>query len=89
MQNRAHAVWLYFRFSLRFRNVEDLLAQRETIAHTPPEDRARLEYDIALAIGTRAGLSDVGTKELAALVKRRIEWSLFARRNTNDSEGHT
>ena len=24
----AHAVWLYFRFSLSFRNVEDLLAQR-------------------------------------------------------------
>ena len=24
----AHAVWLYFRFSLSFRDVEDLLAQR-------------------------------------------------------------
>ncbi len=24
----AHAVWLYFRFSLSFREVEDLLAQR-------------------------------------------------------------
>ena len=25
----AHAVWLYFRFSLSFRDVEDLLAQRD------------------------------------------------------------
>ena len=24
----AHAVWLYFRFSLSFQDVEDLLAQR-------------------------------------------------------------
>jgi putative transposase len=24
----AHAVWLYYRFSLSFRDVEDLLAQR-------------------------------------------------------------
>ena len=24
----SHAVWLYFRFSLRFRDVEELLAQR-------------------------------------------------------------
>ena len=27
----AHAVWLYFRFSLSFRDVEDLLAQRGII----------------------------------------------------------
>ena len=68
----------------------DLVLVDETIAHIPPEDRARLGYDIALAIGTKAGLSDAGTKELAALVKRRIEWSLFARRKTmSDSDGHT
>ena len=24
----AHAVWLYFRFALRYRNVEELLAER-------------------------------------------------------------
>ena len=28
----SHAVWLYYRFSLSFRDVEDLLAERGVIA---------------------------------------------------------
>ena len=65
----------------------DLVLGDEEIGPVPPEDRARLGYDMALAQGTHAGLSDVGAQELAVRVKRRIEWALFARRN--DSDGHT
>ena len=39
----AHAVWLYFRFSLSFRDVEDLLAQRGiTVTHDTTRRRRSL-----------------------------------------------
>ena len=31
----SHAVWLYYRFCLSFRDVEDLLAERGVIASSP------------------------------------------------------
>lgn len=32
----SHAVWLYFRFHLSFREVEELLAERGVSAHDAP-----------------------------------------------------
>ena len=68
----------------------DLVLGDEELGHVSPEDRATRGYDVALAKGTQAGLSDVGARELAARVKRRVEWILFASRNdTHQSDGHS
>ena len=34
----SHAVWLYYRFCLSFRDVEDLLAERGSSSPTRPSD---------------------------------------------------
>ena len=31
----SHAVWLYFRFSLSFRDIEELLSARELVHESP------------------------------------------------------
>ena len=53
----AHAVWLYFRFSLSFRDVEDLLAQRGvTVTYeTIRGGVARLAAPMPAGSGTGAG----------------------------------
>ena len=43
----AHAVWLYFRFSLSFRDVEDLLAQREV---TVGEFRRSMQHEPGMEV---------------------------------------
>ena len=59
----------------------DLVMDNPVIAQVPPDTRASVGHDIALVHGMKAGLTDKGAKELAALVKRRIEWTDFASRN--------
>ena len=54
----SHAVWLYHRFSLSFRDVEDLLAERgitvtyETIRAVVPDVRDRLRSTAAVPAGS-------------------------------------
>ncbi len=59
----------------------DLILADPLLAEAEAEDRAKIGYDLGLYHGMKAGLTDTGSKEVAALVKRRIEWTLFANRN--------
>ena len=54
----AHAVWLYFRFSLSFRDVEDLLAQRGITVTYETIRRWCRTFGHAYATGTGAGVSE-------------------------------
>ena len=56
-----HAVWLYFRFPLSFRDVEDLLSQRgidvsyETVKMGSRSNSKRIESRSSHALGPRSG----------------------------------
>ena len=58
----------------------------EEIAHAPREMRARFGHDFAVAKGLQAGLTDAGAKDLGRLVKRRIEFSLWAEERRRDAD---
>ncbi|ADG08979.1 hypothetical protein Cseg_0464 [Caulobacter segnis ATCC 21756] len=47
-----HAIWLYFRFSLSLRDVEDLLAERGVEASRPTLRRLRADANAAWAAAT-------------------------------------
>ena len=59
------------------------------LAQTPPETRASLGHDLALIRGMEAGLTDKGSNELARLVKRRIQWTIFANRRKPTDQNET
>ena len=65
----AHAVWLYFRFSLSFRDVEDVLAQRGII----------VTYETirqwCRTFGGEIGSPD--RREITSLALRRVARTLF------------
>ena len=61
----------------------DTILKFPEIVQAEDEVRARIAYDLGLYHGMKAGLTDAGSKEVAALVKRRVEWAIFANRKTD------
>jgi transposase-like protein len=49
-----HAIWLYFRFTLRLRDVEELMARRGMIVSRPGLRTLRAQADAAWAAATVA-----------------------------------
>ena len=51
----SHAVWLYFRFSLSFRDIEELLAARGIVVTYGKKHRVRFSLKALAWISTKAG----------------------------------
>ena len=58
----AHAAWLYFRFSLSFRDVEDLLAQRASRSPTRRSDGGVARSAARMPDGSGTGVGASGTR---------------------------
>ena len=61
----AHAVWMYFRFSLSFRDVEDLLAQRGITVTYETIRRWCRSFGRSYARGSDTGAGAWGTRGIS------------------------
>src|SRR5437667_4465559 len=74
----AHAVWLYFRFHLSFRDVEDLLAERGVVVSHEAIRQWCVKFGAAFAAGLRRGRGRAGDKwhvdEVALKIRGKRHW---------------
>ena len=74
----AHAVWLYFRFHLSFRDVQDLLAERGIIVSHETIRQWCTRFGAAFAVGLRRRRGRAGDKwhldEVALRIRGKRHW---------------
>ena len=74
----AHAVWLYFRFHLRFRDVQDLLAERGILVSHEAIRQLCARFGAAFASGLRWRRARPGDKwhldEMLLKINGRRHW---------------
>jgi len=74
----AHAVWLYFRFHLSFRDVQDLLAERGVVVSHETIRQWCTKFGATVAAGLRRRRGRAGDKwhldELALKIRGKRHW---------------
>ena len=63
--------------------IADRIINLDEIAHAPREKRAEFGHDFAVYKGIEAGLTDAGAKDLGRLVRRKIEFTVWADERNN------